>query len=80
MKVGQAARIALVLVVVHFVLGLVSSGYTLVRIFGHVAQNPGMVVQVALSYASWILLDVALMLVFLALSRTRGEQIPERGV
>lgn len=77
MKVEQAAQVGLILVVIHLVLSFVNSAYGLARFIPHLIQHLEIVVRVLLSLASWVLLDVALILVFAALSRTRGEQIAE---
>ena len=75
MRVQQAAGTGLILVVIHLVLSVMSSLYSLVRIIPNASRIPGLVLQVILNMVSFVLLDVALILILAALSRTREQQM-----
>jgi hypothetical protein len=75
MRVQQAAGTGLILVVIHLVLRVMSSVYSLVRIIPHSSRIPGVIVQTVLNMVLFVLLDVALILVLAGLSRTREQQM-----
>lgn len=75
MKVQQAAGTALILVVIHLVLRVMSSAYNLVRIIPNASRIPQVVFQTVLSMALFVVLDVALILVLAAMSRTTEQQM-----
>ena len=73
MKVADAARTGLILVIVHLVLAVALWASQILRVINH--APPGLLVQMLLGIVSAILLDVVLIILCVALSRTKEQQI-----
>ena len=73
MKVTDAARTGLILVIVHLVLTVALWASNILRVISH--ATPGLLVRMLLGIVSAILLDVVLIILCIALSRTKEQQI-----
>ena len=73
MKGADAARTGLILVIVHLVLAVALWASQILRVINH--APPGLLVQMLLGIVSAILLDVVLIILCVALSRTKEQQI-----